>query len=90
MKLGDSVIATKAQALPYAAVQTKLFSNLSAGGGFDRASSHQAMISTEFMKKAGFQSPDSVIGRRLVLSVRVSVIDSGLAHILVDGGADDP
>jgi ABC-type antimicrobial peptide transport system permease subunit len=86
VKLGDSVIATKAQALPYAAVQTKLFSNLSAGSGFDSANTRQAMISTELMKKAGFLSPDSVIGRRLVLSVRVSVIDSGLAHIVVDGG----
>jgi ABC-type antimicrobial peptide transport system permease subunit len=86
VKLGDSVLATKAQALPFAAVQTKLFSNLSAGDAFASASSHQAMISTDLMKKAGFTSPDSVIGRRLVLSVRVSVIDSGLAHILADGG----
>ena len=85
-RLGDSVLSAKAQALPIAAVQTKLFSNLSAGGAFDSNNSHEAIISTDFVKKAGFTSPDSIIGKRLVLSVRVSVIDSGLAHILVDRG----
>jgi ABC-type antimicrobial peptide transport system permease subunit len=38
------------------------------------------------MKKLGITSPDSAIGRSLVVSVRVSTIDSGLAHILVDRG----
>jgi ABC-type antimicrobial peptide transport system permease subunit len=86
VSLGDSVIPAKAQALPVAATQTRLFSNLSAGTPFDTNNAHQVMISTELMKKAGFLSADSVIGRKLILSVRVSVIDSGLSHILVDGG----
>ena len=85
-KIGDSVIATKAQALPFAATQTKLFSDLIAGSPFDTSTDHQAMISPAFMRKAGCKSPDSMIGRSLVLSVHVSVIDSGLAHILVDRG----
>ncbi len=85
-KLGDSSLSAKAQALPIAAVRTKLFSNLSAGKAFDSSDFRKAIISSDFVKKAGFTNPDSVIGRMLVLSVRVSVIDSGLAHILVDRG----
>lgn len=86
VRLGDSVIATKAQALPFAATQTKLFSDLAAGNPFDTLDNRQAMISRELMRKAGMTSPDSTVGRKLILSVRVSVIDSGLAHILSDGG----
>lgn len=86
VKIGDSVMPARAQALPTAAVQTKLFSNLSAGKPFTSNTSREAVISTDLMKKAGIASPDSLIGKRLVLSVRVSVVDSGLAHILVDRG----
>lgn len=85
VKLGDSVVPSRAQALPIAAVQTKLFSNLSAGHTFDAGNAREALISTDLVKKAGFTA-DSVIGKKLILSVRVSVIDSGLAHILVDRG----
>ena len=85
-RLGDSVLSAKAQALPIAAVQTKLFSNLSAGVAFDSNSSRETIISDDFLKKAGMVVPDSAIGKKLVLSVHVSVIDSGLAHILVDRG----
>ncbi len=85
-KIGDTVVPVKAQALPTAAVQTKLFSNLTAGAPFDSNSSRQAIVSTDLLKQAGISKPDSIIGARMVLSVRVSVIDSGLAHILVDRG----
>ena len=84
--LGDSVVDSRAQALPTAAVRTKLFSKLLAGRAFDSDSSRQAIISNDLMKKLGITSPDSAVGRSLVVSVRVSTIDSGLAHILVDRG----
>ena len=86
VQLGDSVVDSRAQALPTAAVRTKLFSKLLAGKAFDSDSSRQVIISNELMKKLGITSPDSAIGRSLVVSVRVSTIDSGLAHILVDRG----
>jgi putative ABC transport system permease protein len=84
--LNDSVITSKAQALPSAAIRTKLFSNLLAGRTFDTTDSHQVMVSADLLKKAGITSPDSAVGRSLVISVRVSQVDSGLAHILVDRG----
>jgi ABC-type antimicrobial peptide transport system permease subunit len=82
----DSVVDSRAQALPTAAVRTKLFSKLLAGRPFESDSSREVIISSELMKNLGFSSPDSALGRSVVVSVQVSTIDSGLAHILVDRG----
>jgi ABC-type antimicrobial peptide transport system permease subunit len=86
VKLGDSLIDSKAQALPSAAIRTKLFSKLRAGKPFDSDSSREVIISDELAKKAGFNIPDSILGKSLVVSVRISTIDSGLGHILIDRG----
>jgi putative ABC transport system permease protein len=86
VRVGDSCLTTKAQALPVSAVRTRLFSNLAAGSAFDDNSAHQALVSREFLKRAGIPSPDSALGRPVIVSVRVSSVDSGLAHILVDHG----
>jgi putative ABC transport system permease protein len=84
--LHDTSISSKAQALPSAAVKTKLYSHLVAGTSFDSTSSRVAIVSEELLKQAGIVSPDSIIGRRIVLSVKVSTIDSALAHLLADRG----
>jgi ABC-type antimicrobial peptide transport system permease subunit len=86
VQLGDSIVDSRAQALPTAAIRTKLFSGLLAGKAFKTDSARQVIISDELMKKLGIKSPDSAIARSLVVSVRVSTVDSGLAHILVDRG----
>ena len=83
---GDSSIDSRAQALPSTAIQTKLFSRLVAGAAFDSNNSRQVIISETLMNKLGITAPDSAIGKELSISVRVSTIDSGLAHILVDNG----
>ncbi len=82
----DTIVPSKAQALPSAALRTKLFSEMIAGVPFGSDRSDSVVISEELMKEFGFGSADSVLGRSLVLSVRVSTLDSGLAHILVDRG----
>jgi putative ABC transport system permease protein len=86
VRLGDTTLASKAQALPVAAMRTKLFSQLRAGSAFDSNGSHQVIVSDDFLKKMGIASPDSVVGQSLIVSVHVSTIDSGLSHILVDRG----
>jgi putative ABC transport system permease protein len=84
VRVADTAITTKAQALPREAVATKLYSKLLAGRSFTGDSSREAMISEELVRALKFASPDSAVGKRLVVSVRRSTIDSGLAHILVD------
>lgn len=84
VRIHDSTFETRAQSLPYSAAQTRLFSNLVAGREFSSDSARSAIVSTGFLKKAGVGTPDSAIGMPLILSVRVSVLDSGIAHIMVD------
>ena len=86
VKLGDSLIDSKAQALPTAAIRTKLFSRMRSGRAFFDDSSREVIVSDVLAKKLGFNLPDSIVGKSLIISVRVSTIDSGLGHILVDCG----
>ena len=83
--LGDSQVTTKAQALPTAAARTRLFSRLTAGTTFAGDSAHEAVVTDELLKLAGITSPDSAIGRKLQISVRVASIDSGLGHLWEEG-----
>jgi putative ABC transport system permease protein len=82
--IGDTSFRTKAQALPVSAIRTRMFSQLAAGAAFGDDSSRMVIVSDEMLRDAGFTNFDSVIGTPITLSVNVSVIDSGLAHILVD------
>ncbi len=86
VRLGDSVVSTKAQALPAAAVRTKLFSGLVAGIAFSGDSSRQAIVSDDLLHRAGITRPDSAVGMSIIVSVRVSTLDSALAHVLTDRG----
>ena len=84
--IGDTVIDSKAQALSAKAMKTKLFSKLMAGKPFGNDSAREVIVSDVFLKKAGISSSESTIGIPIVVSVHVSVIDSGLSHILIDEG----
>lgn len=80
--LGDSVVSSTAQALPEAAVRTRLFARLSAGSAFVGDSARQALVSESFLKQAGITKPEAALGRSLVVATRVATFDSALAHAL--------
>jgi ABC-type antimicrobial peptide transport system permease subunit len=80
--LGDSLAASKAQAIPAAAMRTKLLSQLVAGRTFESDGAKEAMVTPAFLRGFGVAEPDSAIGRALVLSVKSAVIDSGLAALV--------
>ncbi len=84
--IGDTAIDSKAQALSSKAMVTKLFSKVQAGKPFGNDSAREVIVSDALLKKAGISSPESTIGKPIVVAVHVSVIDSGLSHILIDGG----
>lgn len=82
--IGDTVLSTKAQALPAAAIRTRLFSRLKSGGTFSSDSARTVLVSADLLESAGIQHPDSMVGKQIVVSTSVSVVDSGFSHILVD------
>ena len=82
----DSVITSKAQALGIEALRTKLFSGILAGKPFADDSAREVLVTKWLLDTLKLGSPDSVLGKRLVLSMRVSSIDSGLARVPADDG----
>ena len=56
-RCGDSVLNSRAQALPSSAMQTKIFSGLIAGRSFDSDSAREALISVEFARNLGSNMP---------------------------------
>ncbi len=81
-EVADTQVTTDAQALPGAAVQTKIFSQLLAGSTFSGDSTKEALVSDKFLEMVGIEDPDSAIGLQLLVSVEASSIDSGLTRVL--------
>ncbi len=86
IRIGDTLLDSRAQPLSRAALETKLFSRIKAGRIFANDSSRTVILSPRLLKSAGIKTPDSCIGKRVVVSVQVSTIDSALAHVIVEGG----
>lgn len=86
--LADSQISTKGRALPLAAIQSKLYSNLEAGVGFNSDSAKQVIVTNRFLGKYGIDEPDSALGTKIIVSVSVISLDSALAHLIYHGDID--
>jgi putative ABC transport system permease protein len=82
--VADTHVTTRAQALPVAAVRTKLFSKMAAGSAFSGDSTREALVTQNFLEDVNATDPDSIIGKPLVLSVEVSILDSGLVSVFQD------
>lgn len=80
----DSTISTRAQALPERAVKTRLYSDLVAGEAFSNDSAHEVLVGRDLLKRLGLPAADSAIGRSLVVSVRLAVLDSALFGVFRD------
>ena len=82
--LADSQITSRAQALPVSALHTKLFSQMSAGRIYTSDSAREAVVTPRLMHLFHVAQADSLVGQALILTVRASTIDSGLAKLLPD------
>jgi len=82
VSLDDSVQTVSAQALPFSAVQTKLFANLVTGTSFSSDSSRELLISEDMLGALGIESPDSIVDKSVIVSIQVAKIDSGVVALL--------
>jgi putative ABC transport system permease protein len=82
VSLDDSIKTISAQALPFRAVQTKLFSTLIAGTLFSSDSSREALISEDMLGALGFESAESIVGKPIIASVEMARIDSGVVAMI--------
>jgi ABC-type antimicrobial peptide transport system permease subunit len=83
---GDSTVHTKAQALSLSATRLKIFSRLESGKLFDSDSSGSILVAADFAKKLGIDTAEHLIGDTVIVAVKVSSLDSGLAHVISDRG----
>jgi len=80
--IGDTQLTTRGQALPGAAVQTKIYSQLLAGSPYSDDSASEALVTEDFLEEAGIEHADSVLGQQLIISVEAATIDSGVAWVV--------
>ena len=74
----DTVVSTEARALTEEALKTALFSKILGGAEFSSEGAREAIVTQEFADLVN-SSPDSLPGKRLVISVKLATIDSAVA-----------
>jgi ABC-type antimicrobial peptide transport system permease subunit len=74
----DTVVKTTARSLPPEAVRTRLFSKILGGSDFSSPSAREAIVTRDLADLTG-APPESLLGRRLIVSVEVARFDSALS-----------
>ena len=82
--LGERHSTIEAQALPAAALATKVFSQFKVGTGFDSDTARQVIVTDRFLDKLEFDTAETLLNRKLVLAVRSNSIDSGVVAVFRD------
>ena len=84
----DTTFTTTARTLPLDAVRTQLFSRVLGGASFSSEAAREAIVTHEFVKMSGAPSPDSLVGRTLVVSMKVASLDSAFAGLVGNPGQE--
>jgi len=77
----DTSIETKAQALSTTALKTPAFSDLAAGDIFRDDSAKCVLVTEAMLTELDRQSPDSLLGETLIVSIEVASLDSAIARV---------
>lgn len=78
---GDSTINSSAQTLSTNALEGKMFSDLADGRTISSDTADEVMISTQIIEQLGLDSSVNAIDKKLIVSVRVASLDSGIYAI---------
>jgi len=78
----DTTITSKARSLTSSALQTKLFSDLVAGGYFSSDSANEALLAESILQNLGVDSASDLIGKKMVLSTKAPSLDSALLNVI--------
>jgi putative ABC transport system permease protein len=88
--LGERSTLTRAQALPLAALQTRMLSRLAAGQLLDAEDADELLLLESLLKDLGVKDADSIIGLPLIVERRVARPDSALERVLKSRMLDFP
>lgn len=82
--VADTSLDVKVRALPLAAMQTTMLSQLQAGHSFTSDAGHEAVVTDQFPKMCGVNDPDSLVGRQIIIAAHATSLDSALLSIVDD------
>jgi hypothetical protein len=71
-------------------MQTPLFTTLLGEDGFSSDDAREAVVRRRFLELVGVDDPDSLIGRRMVISTRSASLDSAIAFVVGDANEAIP
>jgi putative ABC transport system permease protein len=83
---GDSTVKSKAQAMTMSASRLKIFSRIESGEMFASDTDRTVLVTRDFLNTLGVDSTKPVIGDTMIVTVKVSSIDSAFAHVLSENG----
>ena len=84
VQFSDTIFECSAQTLPHSAMNTKMFSDYKSGGMFSSDSIKEVVVSDNFLENIGIYEPDSAIGKEVILSMKVTSIDSGIVSLVTN------
>ncbi len=85
--LGDSTVKSQAQAMTMSGSRLKIFSRIESGEMFGSDTDRSVLVTSDFLKSIGADSTRSAVGDTLIVAVKISSVDSGLAHVIGENGS---
>jgi len=80
----DTSVTSEAQALPVAAFELGLFSQLESGEFYQSDSSREVLVSESMAERLGYEEPDSAVGKFISVSTEAISLDSGFVGLITD------
>ena len=84
--VADTSVTTSARAMPRRVLRTQLFEQIFPDADFTSDHAAEALVTHEFLEAAGLSKGDSLVGRELILSLKVASLDSAAAGAMADPG----
>jgi putative ABC transport system permease protein len=88
--VGDTTVSTSVRAISRDEMQTPLFVTLLGDQSFSSDDAREAVVRHRFLELVGVEDPDSLIGRRLIVSTRAASLDSAIALVVGDADQEVP
>jgi len=88
--VADTTLSTRARSISRDEMQTPLFTTLLGEDGFSSDDAREVVVRRRFLELVGVDDPDSLIGRRMVISTRSASLDSAIAFVVGDANEAIP
>jgi putative ABC transport system permease protein len=82
--VADTQVTTKVRAISREVMNLRPFSTILGGFKFSSDDAKEAVVTPEFLRKIALEDGSKIVGQKVVISTRVSSVDSALAAVVGD------